>query len=83
MVTEKVEANEQIRRAQARLGLGDGEKLPFLCECDDVACRTILKLTTAEYDSARIRDGRCIVVPGHPHGGRVVHDGDGYAVVEE
>jgi hypothetical protein len=77
-----MEANRHIRRTQEELGLADGDKLPFLCECDDPACRTLVRLTSREYDAARAVGDRWIVSPGHPFRGRVVVDGDGYAVVE-
>jgi hypothetical protein len=82
VVPEKVYANEHIRRTQAELGLGDGDKLPFLCECDDVLCRTLVRLTVAEYGVARAAGDRCVVVDGHPYSGSVVFDGDGYAVID-
>jgi hypothetical protein len=83
VVPQKVEANERIRRTQTELGLGAADRLPFLCECDDVLCRTLVRLTPVEYESARSSGDRCIVVRGHPYRGRVVLDGDGYAVIEE
>lgn len=83
MIPEKIDANARIRQTQQELGLGGVRKLPFLCECDDVRCRTLMQLTAAEYDLARAAGDRCIVARGHPFHGRVVLDGDGYAVVEE
>ena len=82
MLREKVEANERIRVAQAELGLGDSQRLPFLCECADVACRTVIRLTVAEYADVRAADGRCVVAEGHSHDGRVVTSGEGYLVAE-
>ena len=42
-------ANEEIARARNELGLFDG-KTPFLCECDDAECRTVVPLAVDEYD---------------------------------
>jgi len=81
MRTAKVEANERIRATQEELGIDDGNRLPFLCECDDSACRTIVRVTAAEYGEAR-SSGWYVVATGHPGARRVVSGGDGYAVVE-
>jgi hypothetical protein len=83
VLPEKVAANERIRETQADLGLGDGDRLPFLCECDDVRCRTLVRLTVAEYRGVRATAGRGVVIDGHPHNGRVVSSGPGYLVAEE
>jgi hypothetical protein len=82
MVPEKVEANERIRATQRELGLGDGDRLPFLCECRDTACRALVRLTVAEYAEVRAAAERCLVVPGHPHTGRIVLSGPGYVIAE-
>jgi hypothetical protein len=81
MRAAKVEANERIRATQEELGIDHGRPLPFLCECDDVACRTIIRVTAADYGDAR-EAGRYVVAEGHPGIGRVVSGGEGYAVVE-
>jgi len=81
MRTAKVEANERIRAAQVELGIDDGNRLPFLCECDDSACRTIVRVTAAEYGEAR-SSGWYVVATGHPGARRVVAGGDGYAVMD-
>ena len=82
MRNAKVEANEHIRAKQAELGIDSGNRLPFLCECDDTRCRTIIRLPAADYDGAR-GAGRYVVSHGHPATGRIVASGEGYAVVEE
>jgi hypothetical protein len=83
MVPEKVEANERIRATQRELGLGDGDRLPFLCECDDVGCRALIRLTSAEYAEARASSERYLVVEGHPYDGRIVQSGRGYVIAEQ
>jgi hypothetical protein len=82
VVPEKVAANGRIRATQIALGLGDEDLLPFLCECDDVRCRKVIRLSTADYAEARASSRRCVVVDGHPHLGRAVARGAGYLIVE-
>jgi hypothetical protein len=81
MRTAKVEANERIRATQEELGINLGNRLHFLCECDDATCRTIIRATASEYGEAR-SSGWYVVASGHPGVRRVVSGGDGYAVVE-
>jgi hypothetical protein len=83
VLAEKIAANERIRETQAGLGLGDGDRLPFLCECDDVRCRTLIRLTVAEYTDVRAAARRFVVTDGHPYDGRVVSSGPGYLVAED
>jgi hypothetical protein len=82
MIPEKVEANERIRAEQTTLGLDDTERLPFLCECDDVLCRALVRLTADEYGEVRAASGRYVVVEGHTYDGRVIKTGEGYLVAE-
>ena len=77
----KIEANERIRATQEELGIDSGNPLPFLCECDDATCRTIVRVSASEYTGARTA-GRYLVHDGHPTTGRVVITGDGYVIVE-
>ena len=60
----KIGANDRIRETQRDLGLGDGERLPFLCECDEAACRAIVQLTVKQYADHREAGAR-ILRPGH------------------
>ena len=82
VLAAKVEANDHIRKTQAGLGLGDDDRLPFLCECDDVTCRSLIRLTAAEYAEVRVSPNRFVVVEGHTYAGRAVMSGEGYVVVE-
>ncbi len=82
MVSKKIAANEEIRETQVRLGLGDGRSLPFLCECDDVLCRSVVRLTAEVYAEARAVPSRQIVAEGHAFGGTIVSRGHGYMVAE-
>jgi hypothetical protein len=76
------EVNEQIRQVQRELELPD-RPMPFICECDDVACRTIVRLTAAEYERIRSDSRRFLVSTGHSTEGRIVEHCDGYVVSEK
>jgi hypothetical protein len=82
VVSEKVAANEEIRETQVRLGLGDGRSLPFLCECDDVSCRSLVRMTAQTYAETRAVPTRRIVADRHPCDGSIISRGPGYVVVE-
>lgn len=45
-------------------GMGEGP-LPFLCECADVTCTEIIKLTRTEYEALRLDAVRFATVSGH------------------
>jgi hypothetical protein len=79
----KVEANEVLRAEQTRLGMPAAQPLPFLCECADVRCRAIIRLTADEYAEARATPTRCVCVEGHIYAGHVVAAGEGYVLTEE
>ena len=46
------EANEAIRAAERELD-PPLERVPYLCECDDVCCRETIRLTAEEYERIR------------------------------
>jgi hypothetical protein len=78
------DANERIR---ATAEAYDAETVPFLCECADLSCRTVILLQLSEYESIRASGRRFLNAPGHEetrHGaGRVVEQHQGYVVVEK
>jgi hypothetical protein len=76
------EANEEIRRVQLELGLTHG-RMPFICECDDEACRTIVRLTADEYERVRANGALFLVALEHPTEGRIVERRDGYWVSQK
>ena len=82
MVSEKIAVNAEIRETQIRLGFRDGRSLPFLCECDDVLCRSVVRLTAEVYALARAAQSRRIVAEGHSYEGTIVSHGIGYVVAE-
>ncbi len=58
------DANEKLRSSRERLA-ADHERTPFLCECEDVRCRTLLLLTVEEYELARESGDLFLIAPGH------------------
>jgi hypothetical protein len=47
------DANEQIGRKAREHGAAEDQDVPFLCECADERCTTILQLTLSEYELVR------------------------------
>jgi hypothetical protein len=58
------EANEQIERKADELRLGF-ESVPFICECPDPGCTSILRLSLVDYEMVRSRPEWFFSVPGH------------------
>jgi hypothetical protein len=76
------DANEKIRTVRETVEF-DGPT-PFLCECEDPRCRTILLLTLEEYEYVRADPTRFAIAAGHPTTlAEVVESRDGYDVVEK
>lgn len=57
-------ANERIE-LEAETNGYRGEKVPFLCECPDMSCTDVIRLTLEDYESIRTGPARFFVVPGH------------------
>jgi hypothetical protein len=47
------DANEQISTKAREHGASEDQTVPFLCECADERCTTILQLTLSEYELVR------------------------------
>jgi len=77
------DANERVEERLGELTLEDGRS-PFLCECEDLRCREMVRLTREEYEDVRSRPNRFLVAPGHgfTHA-RVVDDRGGFLVIEK
>lgn len=59
------DANEQVRaRANEHLTAVD-QLVPFLCECADEDCTTIIQLTLVEYEDVRTDSRQFLNVIGH------------------
>ena len=74
------EVNKDIDARRAELEIE--ERIPYLCECEDAGCRELVRLSPAEYRTARVDERHFLLVQGHPfRSGRVVAQRDGYMVV--
>lgn len=80
------EANERIESYVQSMDEPIGGPLPFLCECADVTCTEIVRMTSAEYEALRQDPVRFTTVPGHEGAeswAKVVDRNDRFAVVEK
>ncbi|HZC74451.1 MAG TPA: hypothetical protein VE220_00635, partial [Gaiellaceae bacterium] len=57
------EANERIRDAERQLD-PPLERVPYICECDDVGCREAIRLTAPEYERVREDGATFVIAPG-------------------
>jgi hypothetical protein len=76
------EANEQIRSAERELD-PPLERVPYLCECDDVACRELIPLTASQYERIRADGATFVIVRGHPSEGDVLEEHESHLVVRK
>jgi hypothetical protein len=80
------DANERIEEAVLRLE-PDAHTLPFVCECGRPECLTTIRLTIAEYETAREDPRFFVCEPGHeilgPGLGRVVRETSKFVIVEK
>jgi hypothetical protein len=76
------EANEQIDEKVHELGSLD-RPAPYLCECEEERCTTIVLLTAEEYEHVRGDPRRFVVAPGHQEDDQVVDRHDGFTVIEK
>jgi hypothetical protein len=76
------DANESVRAVQADLGMPEG-RMPFICECDDPECRSVIRMTQAAYEDMRANARRFVIAPGHASLGDVVEPHPDYCVVEK
>jgi hypothetical protein len=79
-------ANEKIRAKAAEYD-EPMERIPFLCECPDRDCTTIVRMNSSEYEAVRAYSNHFFTVTGHEKAeepvGEVVAREDGYVVVEK
>jgi hypothetical protein len=75
-------ANERIRAAERELD-PPLERIPYLCECDDVGCYEPIRLTAGEYERIREDGTTFVIVSGHSSDGDVVAQHDHYFVVRK
>jgi hypothetical protein len=79
------DANERIDDVAQTIDDYRGTLLPFLCECADLSCTDIVRLTGEEYEEVRRRPTSFLTVPGHEddEATSVVEENDRFAVVEK
>ena len=89
--TDKV-VNNEIAFRSANNGLrdkfvelGGHDLVPFLCECGEFTCTTIVRVSLELYASIRDQPAWFLISPGHKQldSERVVEQGDGYEIIEE
>lgn len=80
-------SNEQLEGFSEELGFDPDELRPFLCECADPTCTTVMQLTGTEYEQVRRSPVRFAYAHAHEGaaGGwtRVVEEFERYTVVEK
>lgn len=76
------DANERIRAAQIALD-PPLDRVPYLCECDDLACREPIRLTAPEYERVRDDGATFAIARGHSSQGDVIEEHDAYVVVQK
>lgn len=76
------DANERIRAAERELD-PPLDRVPYICECDDVHCRELIRLSAPEYERVRYDGATFVIVPGHSTDGDVVDTQEDYLVVRK
>ena len=76
------EANEQIRAVERGLE-PPLERVPYLCECDDVRCHEPILLTAEEYERVRADGATFLIAPGHSSEGDVLEPHERYLIVRK
>jgi hypothetical protein len=76
-------ANERIQDVALEHEIG--EPVPFLCECADPRCTTIIRISLGDFADVRSSPVRFVHATGHgePEHTRVVDRRDGYDVIEK
>lgn len=78
------EANENISRIAEEASV---ERIPFLCECANMGCQALVRLTRVEYEHIRASGTTFLNAPGHVVAAegwaRLVEEHDEYDVVEK
>ncbi|HWJ45151.1 MAG: hypothetical protein HOQ03_04170 [Thermoleophilia bacterium] len=81
------QSNEQLGAFSAELGFEPDELTPYLCECADLTCTTVVQVTRAEYESVRTSPIQFLTARGHEGTGedwaRVVEVFERYTIVEK
>jgi hypothetical protein len=76
------EANERIDERRVELGLD--VRTPYLCECEDERCTTVVRLRPDEYAEARRTPRTFVLSSGHRfREGDILAHRDGWMIVEK
>lgn len=76
-------ANEKLERKVIDLELS-GHPTPYICECDDERCTTLVSLTVEEYEAVRANPRGFFVAPAHESSeDRVLEELDRYTLIEK
>jgi hypothetical protein len=59
------DANDQINAKAKEHDTGEEQPVPFICECADEHCTTIVPLSLAEYEGVRTESRQFFTVFGH------------------
>ena len=59
------DANEQINASAIEHDTGEEQAVPFICECADEHCTTIVPLSLPEYENVRTDSRQFLTVFGH------------------
>jgi hypothetical protein len=77
------DSNERIRRAQLELGT-DVATVPFICECSNIRCHTIVHMTATEYERLRREELWFLIAPDHDASdGTIVERYERYWILEK
>lgn len=84
------EANEELRGEWEDMDLALSREALFICECGDISCKQVMRMTLTEYEAVRDDPNTFAVVLGHDDmaterivTGEVVDRNDRFAVVEK
>jgi hypothetical protein len=59
------DANEQINAKANEYGTDEDQAVPFICECADEHCATIVALSLGEYEDIRTDSRQFLTASGH------------------
>jgi hypothetical protein len=59
------DANEQINASALEHQTDEGQTVPFICECADEHCTTIVPLSLGEYENVRTDPRQFLTTFGH------------------
>lgn len=77
------EANEKLEAKVVELALAE-ERTPYLCECNDPHCTSIVKLTVPEYEAVRSKPRQFVIKPGHEASpDQIVEEREGFTLIEK